>query len=270
MNTTFKDIFKKRFGPWAIVTGASSGIGLAIADELAAIGLNLVLVARNVDRLNVQASSYQKVNGVKTLVLPLDLETESGNASLIQAVKDLDIGLFVASAGFGTSGLFIQNDFAQERAMMRLNMESLAFLSHHFAQRFAQNKRGGLVLLSSIVAFQGVPYASNYAATKAYVQTLAEGLSIELKPHNVSVLAAAPGPVETSFGSRANLKMNGALSPQDIALPILKALGKKTTVFPGTITKFLMFALSTVTRKWKVRIIAKVMGGMTAHQRVAK
>ncbi len=121
--------------------------------------------------------------------------------------------------------------------------------------------------MSSIVAFQGVPYAANYAATKAYVQTLAEALAVELKPYGVDVLAAAPGPVKSGFEERANMKMSMSLTPSKVAVPILKALGRKTTVLPGVLTKFLVYSLRTVPRWGKIKIMEKVMGGMTAHQR---
>jgi short-subunit dehydrogenase len=151
--------------------------------------------------------------------------------------------------------------------MLRLNCEALLTLTHHFAQRFVTQKRGGIILMSSMVAFQGVPYSANYAATKAYVQSLAEALAEELKPYGVDVLAAAPGPVASGFGQRANMKMNMSLTPQQVGIPILKALGRNTTVLPGFLTKFLVYSLRTVPRWGKVKIMKIVMGGMTEHQR---
>ncbi len=121
--------------------------------------------------------------------------------------------------------------------------------------------------MSSMVAFQGVPYSANYVATKAYVQSLAEALAIELKPLGVDVLAAAPGPVESGFEQRANMKMSVSLKPSQIGVPILKALGRKTTVLPGLLTKILVYSLRTVPRWGKIKIMEKVMGGMTEHQR---
>ena len=118
-----------------------------------------------------------------------------------------------------------------------------------------------------MVAFQGTPYSANYAATKAYVQTLAEGIAVELKPQGVDVLAVSPGPVDTGFGKRADLKMSMSLKPSQVGVPILKALGRTTTVLPGILTKVLVYSLRTVPRWAKVRIMGKVMGGMTEHQR---
>jgi uncharacterized protein len=150
----------------------------------------------------------------------------------------------------------------------QVNSEAVLSLTHYFAQKMAAQKRGGIILLSSMVAFQGVPYSANYAATKAYVQSLAEALSEELKPHGVDVLAAAPGPVASGFEKRANMKMNMSLAPAQVGIPILRSLGRKTTVLPGALTKLLVYSLRTVPRWGKVKIMKLVMGGMTLHQRI--
>ena len=123
------------------------------------------------------------------------------------------------------------------------------------------------MLLSSIVAFQGTPKSAHYAATKAYVQTLAEGLRAELKGSGVDVLAVAPGPVATGFAARANLKMANAMTPGVIAVESLKLLGRTTTARPGFLSKVLGYSLATTPRWGRVKIMNAVMSGMTAHQR---
>ena len=151
--------------------------------------------------------------------------------------------------------------------MLRVNCEVVLILTHHYSKRFAGNKQGDTILLSSLVAFRGVPFSASHAATKAYVRSFAKALAMELKPDGVDVLAAAPGPVKTGFEQRANMKMNMALTPAQIGIPILRALGRQSTVLPGLLTKFLVYPLRTVPRWGKVRIMKQVMGGMTAHQR---
>lgn len=256
------------YGPWAVVTGASSGIGCELARLLAHAGLNLVLVARSEAALGALAKEWQAACGIQTRVLPLDLSQPGSTEALAAATRDLPIGLLVASAGYGTSGAFLQTSAADEINLLRVNCEALLAATHHFAGVFAAQKRGGIVLLSSMVAFQGVPFAANYAASKAYVQTLAEALAVELKPHGVDVLAAAPGPVASGFGDRADMRMNGAMSPDQIGIPILRALGRKTTVFPGLLTKFLTGSLALLPRQGKIRVMQLVVGGMTQHQRI--
>jgi uncharacterized protein len=185
---------------------------------------------------------------------------------LIATCNEVNIGLLVASAGFGTSGTFITSSVQNEQNMLRVNCEAVLLLTHHFSKVFISQQRGGIILLSSIVGFQGVPYAAHYAATKAYIQALAEGIYHELKPFGVDVLAAAPGPVKSGFGERADMNMKVALTTQQVAVPILKALGKRATVLPGALTKLLVYSLRTVPRSIKVLIMKQVMKGMTQHQ----
>ncbi|MEO0897568.1 MAG: SDR family NAD(P)-dependent oxidoreductase [Bacteroidota bacterium] len=258
---------QSKYGPWALVSGASSGIGKALAERLADAGLNLIINARSKSSLDALKGELEESRGVEVKVVATDLSSSEGIQELIRSTAHMEIGLLVASAGFGTSGNFLDTSVHAETNMMRVNMEALLVLTHHFSQYFANKQKGGIILLSSMVAFQGVPFASNYAATKAYVQTLAEGISVELKPHHVDVLAAAPGPVSSGFAKRANMQMDMTLSPEDVAVPILKALGRKTTVLPGFLTKLLVYSLRTAPRSLKVRIMKQVMGGMTAHQR---
>jgi uncharacterized protein len=258
---------KTKYGEWAIVTGASSGIGLELATQLATAGFNLVINSRHFDKLQ-EVEKQLKANGnIEIKIVASDISETEGIDKIIQATQGLSVGLLVASAGFGTSGNFIDISLHSEINMLKVNCEALLSLTHYYSQYFAQKKRGGIILMSSMLAFQGTPYAANYAATKAYVQTLAEALAVELKPKGVDVLAAAPGPVQTGFSQRANMIMSMSLTPSQVGVPILKALGRKTTVLPGLLTKFLVYALRTVPRWGKVKIIAKVMGGMTKHQR---
>jgi uncharacterized protein len=268
---TFSDSEKKRlknkYGPWAVVTGATSGIGLELAERLAEAGFNLVINARRKAELDTISQHLATKYGIECRVVAADMSDIEGVELVKRAAEGLDVGLFVASAGFGTSGHFIQNDIDEEVNMLRVNCEAVLVLTHHFSRLFVQKKRGGIILLSSLVAFQGVPNAAHYAATKAFVQSLAEGLYHELKPHRVDVLAAAPGPVNSSFSHRADLVMNGAASPQQIGVPILKALGRQSTVLPGFLSKLLTYSLRTVPRWGKVLIMQKIMGGMTTHQK---
>jgi uncharacterized protein len=257
-----------RYGPWAVVAGASDGIGRAFAEELARSGLNVLLAARRLDRLQELAERLATDTGVEARAVGVDLRRQEGVERLLQASRDLDVGLLVESAGFGTSGPFVRSDLREELDMIDVNCRALAALSHAFGGRFAAQGRGGLVLLSSLMAFQGVPRAATYAATKAFVQTFAEGLQVELAPHGVDVLAVAPGPVETGFAARANLVMSMAERPEKIARGSLAALGRRPIVRPGRIAKLLELALSPLPRRARVGVMGKVVNDMTKHQRV--
>ena len=262
-----KQRLKIKYGEWAVVTGASSGIGRELTNQLAGAGFNLVINARSSDKLKSIEHDLKSKYHIQIKIVDADVSATSGIEKIIQSTKGLNLGLFIASAGYGTSGSFIDSSLHAEINMLQVNCQALLSLTHYFSQRFAQQKRGGIILMSSLVAFQGVPFAAHYAATKAYVQSLAEALAIELKPYGVDVLAPAPGPVDSGFGQRANMKMGKALLPSQVGVPILNALGKQTTVLPGLLSKILVNAMRTVPRFMKVKIMQIVMGGFTEHQR---
>ncbi len=252
-----------RYGSWAVVTGASSGIGYEIALRLAEAGLNLVLVARSQAVMDRMAEDFRDRYKVEVLVVRLDLAIETGVETLSATTHDLDVGLLVAAAGFGTSGSFLNSHLEQEIEMLNVNCRSLLGLCWYFGQRFAKQRRGGMVLMSSIVGFQGMPFAAHYAATKAYVHSLAEALYIELAPLGVEVIASAPGPTNSGFADRAGMKMGQALSPREVAKATLAALGRKSMVLPGFLSKLLTYSLVPLPRWARVRIMGRVMKSMT-------
>ena len=257
--------FKNKYGPWALVTGASSGIGREIAVRLGEKGLSVVLHGRNAEALEQVAGLIEKAGG-GTKIITGDLSQDAAVDTVLKQTNEIEIGLLVAAAGFGTSGEFIKNSLDDELNMLHVNGRAAVKMTHHFAKKFATQKRGGIILFGSLVGFQGTPYAAHYAATKAYMQVLGEGLKHELKPRGVDVLCVAPGPVATGFGKRANMKMKGA-NPASIAAEIINALGRKTTVKPGLMSKLLLFSLGILPRWGRIKVMARVMGSMTKHQR---
>ncbi|PWJ40108.1 SDR family NAD(P)-dependent oxidoreductase [Sediminitomix flava] len=268
LSTKEKNRLLNKYGKWAVVTGASSGIGLELSNLLASAGFNLVLNSRYFDKLEILANGLMKKYNTEVKIVAKDVSEEFSIDAILAACEGLEVGLLIQSAGFGTSGKLIHSDLKKELNMLQVNCAAVLKLNYHFAKRFAEERRGGIILLSSLVSFQGVPLASNYAASKAYVQSLAEGLSYEMKDHNVDVLAAAPGPVKTPFSERADMKMNMALSTSMIGVPILKALGRKSTVLPGLLTKLLIYSLDFLPRWARVRVMKSIMGKMTEHQNI--
>ncbi len=251
-----------RYGPAALVTGASSGIGRAIAVDLAAAGFELVLVARRADALAALADELRGRTPAPVRALPADLGTAEGVERVLGSTADTDIGLCVAAAGYGSSGPLLASPLDVEVDQLRVNCEAVLRLSHAFGHRFTARGRGGLVLMSSIVAFQGTPWSAHYAATKAYVQSLAEALHVELDPAGIDVLAAAPGPTHSGFADRAGMTMGRALTPQTVARGTLDALGRRTTTHPGALSRLLKDSLAPLPRRARVRIMGTVMSGM--------
>lgn len=255
--------WRARYGPWAVVTGASDGIGRESAQALAESGLHVVLVARRRDRLEALARDLSRDHGVQTQVVAADLGSPEGVARVLEETARLDAGLLVAAAGFGSSGQFLDLAREEELTMVDVNCRAVVALAHGFGARFVARGRGGLVLFSSVVAFQGVPHATSYAATKAFVQTFAEGLRAELRGRGVDVLASAPGPVHTGFAARASMTMGMALPADVVARATLRALGRRGTTRPGWLSKLLGGALATLPRPARTRIMGAVMAGMT-------
>jgi short-subunit dehydrogenase len=258
-HTRRQERFRSRYGPWAVVTGASSGIGRETASKLAEAGLNLVLVARGRGTLEKMAADLGASRGVEVRVIARDLAQETSAAAVEAATRDLDVGLLVAAAGFGTSGPFLDASLEQELEMLGVNCRAPLEMSLRFGRRFAGRGRGGIVLMGSLVGFQGTPNAAHYAATKAYVQTLAEALHVEQAPVGVDVLSSAPGPTDSGFASRAGMRMGAALTPADVAGATLEALGRRSTVLPGALSKLLTYSLVPLPRWARVRVMGRVM-----------
>ena len=254
----------ERYGPWAVITGASDGIGQALARRAARDGLNVVLVARSEAKLRTLAAELAQTHGVKTRVVAVDLSQPSGSIDLLDALDGLPVGLAVLAAGFGTNGPLADSPTSDELEMISVNVTAVAHLAQAFAQRMTAQRHGGIVLFGSILGWQGVPGQANYSATKAYVQSLAEGLHGELKPHGVDVLCVAPGPVHTGFAARAGMSMKSAATPDTVANATWSALGRRGTVVPGLQAKALTAALKGLPRPVRSTILSRVMASMRA------
>src|SRR6201998_237626 len=184
---------KKRFGPWALVTGASSGIGKEFARQIAAAGINVVLVARRETRLIEVGRSIAKDFKVQHRVIVMDLSQEGFIPKLAELTKDLDIGLVVSNAGTANPGEFLKLDRQLLQETLRLNTMSHLDIAHYFGRKLAERRRGGLILVGAMGAESGIPRIANDARAKAYIHSLREGLHYELKPLGVSVTVLAVG-----------------------------------------------------------------------------
>jgi short-subunit dehydrogenase len=185
------------YGPWALVTGASSGIGKAFAQHLAAAGVNLVLAARSTDRLTALGTALAAEHGVEYRVATVDLSTPDGAPALIDATRDLDIGLLVSNAGSGQPGAFLDQRLDDLHNRLRLNTITHMELTHAFGRRFVARGGGGIILVAALGAMHGLPNMAHESASKAYVLNLGEALHHELASAGVDVTVMLPGNVDT-------------------------------------------------------------------------
>lgn len=255
----------ERFGPVAVVTGASDGIGKAFAEQLAAMGMDLVLVARREELLAALASDLQSRHGVRIRTVSADLSQDDGVETITSQTRGLEVGLLVAAAGFGSIGPFLDKEVQSEANMVDLNCRSIVLLCHAFGLEMANRRRGGIVLFGSLVGFQGVPFSATYSATKGFIQNFAEGLSVELRRSGISVLSVAPGPVNSGFAARAGMKMGMAQTADVVAKVSLAALGRRTTVRPGWLSKLMGWSLGTLPRSMRSRMLGQIMLGMKSN-----
>ena len=254
-----------RYGPWAVVTGASSGIGEALARELAARGVHVVLCARRKDRLDALAGELAGRHGTKARAVEVDLARPDFLPAIEEATRDIDVGLLVNNAGFGDKGPFLGSDLDMHLRMLATNCRAPLVLSHAFAPRLVARGRGGILITSSTAAFQGLPFSAHYAATKGYDLQLAEGLWYELRPSGVDVVALCPGPVDTEGPRRTGV--NPAKVPvkmmdaRSVAVFGLDALGGGPVAVPGLTNRLLHALVKLVPR----RVATAVSGRMIRH-----
>jgi hypothetical protein len=227
----------------ALITGASSGIGVDLARELAKRGHGVTLVARRQDRLQVVAAELREHYGVRAEVLACDLLDSAARDALPARVEELGltVQVLVNNAGFGTGGQFIELDAAREIEMVRLNCEAVVALTAAYAPKLAARDRGAILIVASSAGVQPIPGQATYAASKAFALSFAEALHAELRPHGVVVTALCPGPVATEFATVADMEGAFAQAPsfsvvtaQECARQAIEGLdNNKRVVTPG-------------------------------------
>jgi short-subunit dehydrogenase len=212
--------FMARYGPAALVTGASSGIGRSFAEILARMGLNLVLAARRVQRLEELAARLQSEHRIQVKVCQVDLARITAPQQILAATAGIDIGLVISNAGFGFKGAHAGNDPAAMTDMLMVNCNTPMMLAHGFTPRLRARGKGGLVFTSSVEALIGCPYSTAYSASKAFVNALGEGLWGELTPDGIDVLTICPGATDTEAPRLQGIDpatLRNVMSPDEVA-----------------------------------------------------
>lgn len=189
--------FRETYGPVALVTGASSGIGLAFAEELAARGFDLVLTARRTDRLEALAARLHSSRGIRARVIGTDLADPAAPAHILADTEGMDIGLVISNAGFNIKGAFETKEPSAMAKMLTVNCLAPMQLAHGFIPRLKARGRGGLVFTASVEGLIGCPYSTAYSSSKALVVSLGEGLWGEMLGTGVDVLTLCPGATES-------------------------------------------------------------------------
>jgi short-subunit dehydrogenase len=202
-------------GQWALVTGASSGLGEELARQLAARGVSLILTARSAEKLETLAAQVVSAHGVGTRVIPADLSTAAGIDALISDVARAEIAVdhLIGNAGFGTFGVFAESEPIGQRQMVVLHCEAIVALTRALLPSMIARRAGGVIHVASTAAFQPAGEFAVYAATKTFVLHFTEALHEELRGTGVRAMALCPGPVPTGFQARASFELAPAQKP---------------------------------------------------------
>jgi hypothetical protein len=238
------DDFRQQYGDWALIAGASEGIGRSFAEKLAAKGMNLILLSRREDVLNGVKATLEEAYKIQVIVKEVDLTAHDLEAQLALIAKEQDVGLVVYNAGavHGAS-TFMDDSTEKLLALIRLNCNGPVLTVKQFAQQMLAKKRGGIILLSSMSALSGGAYIATYAATKAFDLILAESLWDEMRMQNVHVLGLVAGatvtPAMLNSGVVFSQDVQGQekitpMTPDAVATEALEQLGKKPVHVAGS------------------------------------
>jgi uncharacterized protein len=242
-------------GKWALVTGASSGIGRALATELAAGGAHLILTARRRDRLEQLSAELSAKHGVRAEVFGADLGKPEAPRQIFDftASRGIEVDVLINNAGFGAAGEFTALPIERQLEMVQLNCAAVTHLTHLYLPGMVARRRGYVLILASTAAFQAVPYLSVYAATKAFDLLLAEGLAEEMRQYGVRVCALCPGQTASEFGEVAGTldhKRPGQETAEKVAQVGLAALAKgKSFVISGAMNNLANFSERFIPRR---------------------
>jgi uncharacterized protein len=246
--------FLSRYGPWALIAGASEGIGAAFARALAARGVGLVLVARRPEPLAELAGTL----AVPTLTVAGDLSTLDGLDAISAATEGHEVGLVVCNAGYAPGGPLLAHSEEELVRVLDTNTRAPLVLARRYLPAMVERGRGGLVLMSSLAGQQGTAGLATYAATKSFGAVLAEGLWAELRPAGVDVLACLAGAVSTpGYQSATTRPAPGTVAAQVVAEAALRALGRGPRVVPGGLMRLTAPVMSRLPRRLAVGLMSR-------------
>ncbi len=259
--------FRAHYGPWAVVAGASAGLGAEFATQLAARGLNLVLIARRKELLDELGAQLTQDYTIEVRPLELDLAREDVSSVVEVATSDIDVGLLVYNAAISMIGPYLQTSLQDHLNEIAVNCRAPLTLSYILGQKMVKRRRGGIVLMSSLSSSQGSALITNYTATKAYNRLLAEGLWEELRTQGVDVMACCPSAVSTpnylASAPRSGRISASTMTPHAVVTETLAALGKQPVIIPGWSNRLAnVFMQRVLPHKTAIKLMGRVMRGM--------
>lgn len=267
------EAFRNNYGSWALVAGGSTGLGAAYVRELASRGLNVVAVARSGERLRDLKAECEEKHGIEIRTVELDLLDPKAFDRVVSETQGLEIGLLVYNAAFPNAGAFLDKPVDLQRSVVTLNCLRPTELTHHFGSLMRARGRGGVILMSSLTAFNGSPYVANYGATKAFNMVLGEGLWYELGKSGIDVTVCCAGVITTpnfeeGFSGKASIIEPPKMSPEAVARSAVDRLGRKSVFVPGRMNSFLSFIMRRLmSRRATVRLMAKTVEDLSIEDR---
>ena len=239
--------FAKKYGPWAVVTGASSGIGAEFAHQLAAKGLNIALVARRKDLLRARAEEIERRFGAQTRCEVVDLSGEKAVDDLAATLQNIDVGLVISNAGTGEPGHFLEQNHVDQLERFRLNALSHLNIAYVLGGRLARRGGGGIILGGAMGASLGIPFSACDAASKAFVQSLGQSLHVELRRKHIQVMTLVVPPTDTAiiekFGiDREKMPMKPMSAERCVSEALHHFIQGRSLSLPGTLNRIFMGA----------------------------
>jgi short-subunit dehydrogenase len=256
--------FRARYGPWALVAGASEGLGAEFATQLASRGLNLVLIARRGDLLESLSARLRQEYAVEVRAVTLDLARDDLASAAAEAIGELEIGLLVYNAALSMIGPYFTISLEDHLREVAINCRAPMTLAYLLGQPMLKRGHGGILLMSSLGGAQGSALLVNYTATKAYNRLLAEGLWDELRQQGVDVLTCCPPAVSTpGYLASAPKGAMSALTPRVVVEEALASLGKGPVIIPGWTYRLANVLMQRVLpRKSTIKLMGRVTRGM--------
>lgn len=253
-----------RYGPWAVVAGASEGLGAAFAEALAAQGLHLILLARRADLLEAFAQRLRAARGVEVRTLACDLGDAAFTDRLGEELAGREVGVAVYNAAYSFLAPLLARPLEESLRVVDVNIRGTLRFVHAVVPPMVARRRGALVLMSSVAGFQGVPRLAAYSSSKAFLTTLAEGLWAELGPQGVDVVACCAGAIRTpGYAQALRKEAPGTLDAAEVAEAALRALGSGPVVVPGAVNKLATFFLRRLaTRRRAISILGGSVAGL--------